>query len=209
MKYFFSLVLLIATIACNDKKSEPLPATKTDSNTQVITTTPVNAVNPYATVDISPMDMSYYPVEFPKLKMAGKAGQGPLARVIYSRPHLQGRVLFKDVLKYGEPWRMGANEATEIQFFSDVTVQNKRIKAGRYVLYCIPQETEWAIVFNTNIDTWGLKPDPSKDAASFKVPIKKIETHLEYFTIIFEENDNSLNLLIAWDNVEARLPLKF
>ena len=84
MKYFLSLFLLITLIACNDKKAEPLPASKTDSNNQAVAATPVNPVNPYATVDISPMDMSYYPVEYPKLKMSGKSRQGPLARVIYS-----------------------------------------------------------------------------------------------------------------------------
>ena len=209
MKHFFSLLLMISLLACNNTKQDPIPPGKNDSNTQVTAVAPVNAFNPYSTVDISPMDMSYYPVDYPKLKMSGKTSQGPYARVIYSRPHLQGRVLFKDVLKYGEPWRLGANEATEIQLYSDANIQNKRIKAGRYVLYCIPAESEWTIIFNSNIDTWGLKTDPSKDVASFKVPVKKIDNHLEYFTIIFEETDNSPNLLIAWDNIEARLPLKF
>ena len=209
MKYFIFLAFVCFIIGCEDKKQDPVPSASTDTNSQVNAVAPVNAFNPYAAVDISPMDMTYFPVDYPKLKMSGKAPQGPYARVIYSRPHLQGRVLFNDVLKYGEPWRMGANEATEIQLFRDATIQNKRIKAGRYVLYCIPGEIEWTIIFNSNIDTWGLKPDPAKDVASFKVPVKKIEQHLEYFTIIFEEAENSPNLLIAWDNIEARLPVKF
>ena len=83
--------------------------------------------------DVSPMDMSYFPVNYPKLKMAKLVSQPPVMRLIYSRPHLQGRELFHDVLRYGEYWRLGANEATEIEFFRDVTIQNKRIHPGRYV----------------------------------------------------------------------------
>ncbi|MCW3116706.1 MAG: hypothetical protein JWM28_788, partial [Chitinophagaceae bacterium] len=73
--------------------------------------------NPYSPIDVSPMDMSYYPVDYTKLKMTGSIKEPPAARVIYSRPHLQGRELFHGLLNYDEPWRLGANESTEIQLF--------------------------------------------------------------------------------------------
>nr|WP_315818687.1 DUF2911 domain-containing protein [Paraflavitalea speifideiaquila] len=67
-------------------------------------------------VDKSPMDMAYFPVDYPKLKMSGNAKEPLVARVIYSRPQKSGRAIFGDVLKYGHTWRLGANEATEIEF---------------------------------------------------------------------------------------------
>lgn len=206
---FVPVFMIICLFACNDETETQAPAPAKDSSEQMKTVTPVNTYNPYAAVDISPMDMSYYPVDYPILKMSGKIEHRPLARVIYSRPHLQGRKLFKDVLKYGEPWRLGANEATEIEFFRDVTIQNKNMKAGRYVLYSIPKENEWTILFNSNIDTWGLKPDRKKDVAGFNIPVKKVAQPLEYFTIIFEDAEEGPNLLFAWDNIQARLPIKF
>lgn len=169
-----------------------------------------NIVNPYAAVDLSPMDMSYFPVDYPKLKIAtGTPIDPPLARVIYSRPHLQGRHIFHEVLKYGEPWRMGANEATELQLFRPATVQGKTIPAGRYILYCIPQPTEWTIVLNNNIDTWGLQQDAAKDVARFTVPVEQKEQLLEYYTMVFETKADGASLVMAWDNVEVRLPLRF
>ena len=169
-----------------------------------------NSINPYASVDLSPMDMSYFPVDYPKLKIAtGTPLAPPLARVIYSRPHLQGRHIFHEVLKYGEPWRMGANEATELQLFRPATIQGKTIPAGRYILYCIPQPHEWTIALNQNTDTWGLQQDASKDVARFTISVEQKEQSLEYYTMVFEPATGGAILVMAWDNVELRLPLHF
>jgi hypothetical protein len=168
-----------------------------------------NRVNPYVQADVSPMDMAYYPADYPKLKMAGQIAGAPLARVIYSRPHLQGRHIFREVLKYGEPWRLGANESTELELYTSATIQGKKIKAGRYILYCIPQETKWTIVLNTNIDTWGLKQDETKDIARFEVPVTKTNNSLEFYTMLFEKTGAGTNLLMAWDDAEIRLPIVF
>ena len=167
------------------------------------------SINSYAPVDVSPMDISYFPADYPKLKMSNSTTALPKARVIYSRPHLQGRKLFPDVLKYGEPWRLGANEATEIDFYKEVTIQGKKIKAGRYILYSIPEQEKWTIVLNSNIDSWGLHADPSKDIARFIVPINLTSNSLEFFTMVFQPGAGSTDLLMAWDNVEARLPIQF
>ncbi len=167
------------------------------------------SINSYAPVDVSPMDISYFPADYPKLKMSNSTTALPKARVIYSRPHLQGRKLFPDVLKYGEPWRLGANEATEIDFYKEVTIQGKKIKAGRYILYSIPEQEKWTIVLNSNIDSWGLHADPSKDIARFIVPINITTNSLEFFTLIFQQGAGSTDLLMAWDNVEVRLPILF
>ncbi len=207
----FFLVLSIIFISCNsgkdEKKENTTKKTTPDSINRIL---PAKPVNPYATVDISPMDMAYFPVDYPKLKMAGQlTAAKPHARVIYSRPHLEGRHIFKEVLKYGEPWRMGANESTELELYSEAVIQNKKIKAGRYILYCIPQPNEWTIVLNNNTDTWGLQQETSKDVARFTVPVKETANSLEYYTMIFEQAEKGANLLMAWDNVEVRLPLSF
>jgi hypothetical protein len=167
------------------------------------------AVNPYAPTDVSPMDMSYYPVDYPKLKMSNSISEPPVARVIYSRPHLQGRQMFGQILKYGDPWRLGANEATEIQFYRDVTIQGKKINAGRYVLYCIPHENTWTIILNSGIDTWGLKIDASKDLYRFDVPVIIKKPPVEFFTMVFEKTDLGADLVMVWDMFVARLPIQF
>jgi len=202
------IIFFVALLSCNDKKAEPATVVngKDDSSTRVRTE---RDLNPYSPVDISPMDMSYYPLEYPKLKMSKVTTGNPVARVLYSRPHLGGRTLFKDILKYDAPWRLGANEATEIEFYQDVSIRGQKIRAGRYVLYCIPHQESWSIVFNSNIETWGLEQDTTKDIARFTIPVTNTQRHIEYFTMVFEKTTAGANLVMAWDSVEARLPIEF
>ena len=202
----FQILFLFLLLSCqkSDKKTETEKQGKKD--TSVVKT---ETSNPYDNIDISPMDMSYFPVDYPKLKMTNSVDQPPVARIIYSRPHLQGRKMFGQILKYGDPWRLGANEATEIQWYKDVTIQGKKIKAGRYMLYCVPYEDKWTIVFNSNIDSWGLKIDPSKDLYRFDVRITTNNPSLEYFTMVFEKTDRGADLLMGWDTILARLPIEF
>src|SRR5665811_1771669 len=89
----------------------------------------------------------------------------PLAiRLIYSRPQLNGRRIFGELQDYGEVWRIGANEATEIEFFRDVKINNKKIKKGRYTLDCIPYADKWTLIVNRETNTWGIfKYDQTKD----------------------------------------------
>jgi len=54
-----------------------------------------------------------------------------------------------------------------------------------------------------------LKQEPSKDIARFSIPITKTNTSLEYFTMVFLGKDRQAELLMAWDNVEAKLPISF
>ena len=56
-------------------------------------------------VDKSPMDMSYYPNGYPVSKIQDKPTEPLVARVIYSRPQKNGRVVFGDLLEYGKVWR--------------------------------------------------------------------------------------------------------
>jgi len=206
---FFCVVFFL--FSCNSGKQEekkvPVAPVSKDSAPPNRSERP--ATNPYNGVDVSPMDMVYYPVDYPKLKMAHTLETPPMARVIYSRPHLQGRHIFHEVLKYDEPWRLGANEATELTLYKDATVQDRKIKAGRYTLYCIPHTDTWTIAINNNIDTWGLEPDSAKDVARFVVPVARTQNSLEYFTMVFEKKDPGAVLLMAWDDVEVRLPFRF
>lgn len=165
--------------------------------------------NVYAEVDLSPMDMSYFPPKYPQLKMAGATTTPAVMRVIYSRPHLQGRKLFEDIIKYGQNWRLGANEATELNIFQPVTIGNTKLPVGRYTLYAIPKAGYWTIVVNNNLDIWGLKQEENEDLIKVQVPVTYYNPVMEYFTMVFEKSESGANLVIAWDDVIAKLPIKF
>ena len=76
-------------------------------------------------------------------------------------------------------------------------------------MYCIPNQNKWDIVFNSNLFSWGLRPDRSKDVAQFSVPVQLKKQSVEYFSIVFQPSDRGADLVIAWDDVEVRLPIQF
>ena len=202
------LVLTVITLvcACQGKK----PAT-TPKQPQIIKSA-ANAVNDKSKIpglDKSPMDMIYYPPEYPILKMSGKIKSLPVARVIYSRPFKDGRTIFGNVVKYGSYWRLGANESTEIEFFRDVTITGKKVKKGRYIIYCIPYQDKWTIKLNNDLYTWGLKVHTSGDLYSFDISTTPTNREIEVFTMQFAPGDNGAQLIMAWDSVRAALPITF
>lgn len=154
--------------------------------------------------------MSYYPSGYPVLKIQDKATEPLVARVVYSRPQKNGRVIFGDLLEYGQVWRLGANEATEIEFFQPVKIGTARVKKGRYTLYCIPFADKWTIILNRDTDTWGsFKYDELKDVTRIDVPVQKQAESLEFFAMAFEKAVGGATLNIGWDNLRVSVPIQF
>jgi len=167
-------------------------------------------------IDKSPMDMSYYPEDYPKQKMVTPDMANPVARVIYSRPQKNGRIIFADssitenvIQHYGQDWRLGANEATEIEFFKEVSISGKKIAPGRYIIYCIPYADKWKIILNQNLYSWGLHIDKAKDIAEMEIPVIKNNVQIEYFTMLFQKSTYGCDLVMSWGDVKAVLSINF
>jgi hypothetical protein len=162
-------------------------------------------------LDKSPMDMCYYPVDYPVLKIQRKADAPLIARVIYGRPQKNERSIFGDLVPYDMIWRVGANEATEIEFFRDVKIDGKKLVKGRYTLYAIPSTEKWTLVINKETDTWGaFGYDQKKDVLRVEVKVNTRPDIIDVFTICFEGKEkNKTSLMIAWDNKEVRLPISW
>jgi hypothetical protein len=159
-------------------------------------------------IDKSPMDMSYYPANYPVLKIQDKITEPMVARVIYSRPQKSGRVIFGGLVKYGEVWRLGANEATEIEFYKHVKIGGRKIRPGRYTLYAVINEMSWTLIINKETDTWGsFKYDIKKDLVRVELPVQKNEAVVESLSMMFEKAAVGCNLVIAWDNNKISLPV--
>lgn len=207
---FFILMHCCALLlfSCNNKKG--------NSETNLLINDSLSGKetsNPYVTHDQSPMDMSYCPSDYPLLKMNGTDTGALIARVIYSRPQKKGRNIFgeteRSLRQYGKEWRLGANEATEIEFFKAVMINGKKIDKGRYIIYCIPYPDKWTIVLNSNLYTWGLHMDRTKDIFKTDIPVSIQSPPLEDFTMVFETATYGSDLLMSWDNVKTVLPIAY
>lgn len=178
------------------------------SNTTTATTPAPAAKLPQ--LDKSPMDMAYYPADYPVLKIKDKATEPLVARVIYSRPQKEGRTIFGGLVEYGKVWRLGANEATEIELYRDVKIKDKKLGKGRYTLYALPTETQWTVIFNKDLDTWGaFKYDEKKDVLRVDVPVQKATPSAEAFSVMFNKSATGADMIIAWDEATVTLPISF
>ncbi len=153
-------------------------------------------------LDPSPADITLFRPE-------GR-GKPVLLKVTYGRPQKKGRTMLGGTEKFGEVWRLGANESTEIKVYKDVTFGDKKISPGTYTVYAIPNKDEWTIIFNSKLDTWGAyEYEKEKDVARITVPAGKTDSEVEAFTIAFDGSGGTGNMLIAWENTLVKVPLKY
>lgn len=153
-------------------------------------------------LDESPLDIAFF-------RPDGR-GTEPAARIIYSRPMKKGRTMLGGKEPYGKVWRLGANQTTEINLFRDMTFAGKKLKAGNYTMYGIPNEKSWTIIFNANLYTWGaFEYDQSKDVMKIDVPVRKASATREAFGMAFDGKGGKGNLLMAWEDVEVLIPLVY
>ncbi|MEO1628850.1 MAG: DUF2911 domain-containing protein, partial [Bacteroidota bacterium] len=165
-----------------------------------------------ATDDKSPMDLAQYPRNSRVrnyLEGAEKEAAVPKVRVVYSRPQKKGRNIFGEMLKYGEPWRMGANETTEITFFEDVKFGDKDVKAGRYGIMAVPHADKWELVIHTGIPSWGtFGHDPANNIASITVPTAQTKEEVEALSVMFQKKtDKLVHMIVAWDRTQVEVPI--
>lgn len=131
--------------------------------------------------------------------------------VEYSRPGMRGRVIFGDLVPYGEKWRTGANNNTTISFDTNVVIDGKELKAGTYAIYSIPQENEWKVLFYEDSNNWGLPQDwqDSKVALEATATVQEMPMTMHTFTILIDELQNDSAVLnIIWENTIVTLPFE-
>jgi hypothetical protein len=127
-------------------------------------------------------------------------------KITYGQPSKKGREVFGKLVPYGQVWRTGANEGTEVTFKKDVKVAGKAVKAGTYTLFTIPNEGEWTIILNSELKQWGsygYDKIKNKNVAEVKVKSAVGESSVEKLTLTASDNQ----IRIEWDNALVNIPL--
>ena len=132
----------------------------------------------------------------PLAKVSAKVN-GVSMTIDYSRPAKRGRHIWGGLVKYGQVWRTGANEATVFKLSSSARINGELLKEGSYALFTIPGEDKWTIIFNSEANQWGsYSYDQSKDVLRIEVTPSYDNPSVEDFTI---EVDESGNVILKWD----------
>jgi hypothetical protein len=106
----------------------------------------------------------------PPAKVAQKISSGATISIDYSQPSVKGRTIGKDLEPMdGKVWRTGANEATVFETDKDVTIDGKKLPAGKYGLFTLFNGKEVTVIFNKTWSQWGaFKYKEADDALRVK-----------------------------------------
>lgn len=126
---------------------------------------------------------------------------GAVVTINYSRPSVKGRTLGKDVEPMtGKVWRMGANEATTFEVSKDVTIEGKKLPAGKYSLFGLLGDKDYTLIFNNAWNIWGTAYDQNKDKDALRVSVKPETVSVPQEQLLYTI-DKEGNVSLLWGNL--------
>jgi len=147
-------------------------------------------------------------------------------KVTYGRPYVRGRNVFGGpadggtyLVPFGELWRTGANEATEITVTRPVLIAGKRLEAGTYSIFTVPGASNWTVRFNRGLGMDGTgrldaetgqftrSYDEGDDLLVVEVPSGSLPADVDQFTIAFETAEGGVHMVLSWERTEVRIPI--
>lgn len=138
--------------------------------------------------------------------------------ISYSKPYKKGRIIFGTeeegaLAPYGEVWRTGANEATQIKLSEEITINGKNLPAGTYTMYTIPGPDTWTLAINSRLDYWGksLIGSPfnsDDDMLRVEGTVEQMEEEMEQFSIDFKEEGDMVYIRFMWDQTLVKVPFR-
>jgi hypothetical protein len=164
-----------------------------------------------ANLDASPMDAAHYPrrAAFKNYLEADDPDRTQFIKVLYCRPMKKDREIFGGLVPYGQDWRLGANEATEVTFFTPVEIGGTYVPSGSYTMFAQPYPSHWIIKLSTERFIAGAENrDITQDFVAVSVPTQQTAEVRESFTIGFQKVDEGqVNMVFAWDQTRVELPI--
>ncbi|HSF88249.1 MAG TPA: DUF2911 domain-containing protein, partial [Saprospiraceae bacterium] len=127
----------------------------------------------------------------------------------YGAPAVRDRVIWGGLVPNDKVWRAGANEATTVEFSTDVFIEGQNLHAGKYALFFIPGEKEWTVIFNRKWDQWGAaKYNEADDEIRFNVVPKMEDGSVERLSYTINEKGMDWGYIkFAWEKL--RLFMRF
>jgi hypothetical protein len=147
-------------------------------------------------------------------------------KVTYGRPYMRGRRIFgaagdtaQILVPFGQLWRTGANEATELTTTGPLRFAGRPLAAGTYSIFTVPGPQSWEVRVSPQLGldgTGGLSasgeftPDiyaEARDVLKVNVPSGQIGEPVDQFTIEFENGATGTDMVLRWERTEVRIPI--
>lgn len=138
--------------------------------------------------------------------------EGHMGRICYGRPSARDRVVEGGLIPFGEPWRVGANEATAIHLSFPALVGGVELQPGSYSLYAVAGEFEWEFFLNSEAERWGIPINEdvmASNVGSFTGLPRTLTEPVEQFTINWHthEGENG-HLVMEWGTTRVEIEVR-
>lgn len=135
-----------------------------------------------------------------------------IAKICYGAPSVRGRVIFGGLEEYGEPWRMGADEATALHVTFPAEIAGVAVEPGAYSLMGVPGQDSWEIIVNENAQRWGIPITDevrSQDVGGATVTPEETDSTVEQLRYRFEQQGpDAATLYMEWADVRVPISIE-
>ena len=128
--------------------------------------------------------------------------KGKKISIDYGRPSLQGRDMI-GMAKPGMVWRLGMDDATEIQTAATLIVGGKELKPGKYSLWAKKTgPNDWILAFHPKTGVWGDPPLESGYIAQVPLKLETLPTSTEKLTITVADKTGDAAITVKWGKAQ-------
>lgn len=122
--------------------------------------------------------------------------------VDYGTPEKRGREIWGGLVRYGQLWRTGANQATHFTTSRDLQFGDLRVPAGTYTLFSIPAADGGMLIINRQTGQNGQTYNEDRDLGRVRLVARRLPEVVEVFTIKATEERGHGLLRLQWDRTE-------
>lgn len=115
----------------------------------------------------------------------------------YGSPSVKGREIWGALVPFDQVWRAGANDATTFETNKDITIEGRKLPAGKYSFFVIPNKKECIIIFNKEAKQWGAYKYKEQDD-QLRVTVKPQAVNTSTEKLVYHINANSV--VLSWGN---------
>ena len=132
---------------------------------------------------------------------------GASLSIEYGQPSLKGRT-DAELMPNGQPWRVGADEATVLKTDKPLKFGTLTLEPGTYTLNAEPGEKQWQLIVGklSKPGQWGVPYNASLEIGRAPMSVAAAKSPVEQLKISIDDTPTGGTLKVEWGSKVALIP---